>query len=674
MMLDFATDGEPAAVWTTDLNGADEAFMDVTLGSVHLRVGQPGASAVSGIGTGALVWQAGPALAVAISEASASSSGVLCARGGEWLATARAIELGCGCSALPSVALALAGVGTVMATDAGEVLSELQANLAGYESAAEQSGSSIRIHDRLTPQSLMWDDCAALAALARDATGHAVVLCADVDYAETLHHMLLDAVCACLAPDTGAVTIFASAARCQRTLRLFLSRVASRGLTLVELTPSLEPLVQSTAGVDPASVVDGVRFFAARWVDEATATAERSRLAHNDSTSGAAQTRDSKDRSRRGAPIDAAVDVVLAELDELEAMLEQDDASPSGQKIPEAVVAASAAPAGAADDEWTLVGARSTADFLRRCARLRDRFFYPCNAKDRTVRRCAYELVASVEAQAAARRLCVRVLECEYAAGGTGWRVWPCALLLSCWLAQHLPLMRRSGAMRALELGCGLALPGLTAAALGAHVTLSDCLPRLLTTVAASVQANEQLQAFGSGGGSARAALLDWDDEAPPTSAEEFSTEQGIKRAQLESGGASSGVTEPPCARVQPDERFELILASDVLYSLTHARQLSAVVHARLAPGGTLAAMVPVRSEEHTRTLLNGLHALGMNVLLSSVDAAWVAAVVAPQRSTPTGPTLHGSPAGGTRLEPGATKLEEGDILFVQATCTGAGT
>ena len=62
MMLDFFSDGEPDAVWTTDLASSDEANLSVTLGDLTLSLAQPGASSVSEVGTGALVW-AGPALA-----------------------------------------------------------------------------------------------------------------------------------------------------------------------------------------------------------------------------------------------------------------------------------------------------------------------------------------------------------------------------------------------------------------------------------------------------------------------------------------------------------------------------------------------------------------------------------------------------------------------------------
>ena len=46
----------------------------------------------------------------------------------------------------------------------------------------------------------------------------------------------------------------------------------------------------------------------------------------------------------------------------------------------------------------------------------------------------------------------VRVLECAYTEGGTGWRVWPCALLLACWIAAHAAELELS-TLSALELG-----------------------------------------------------------------------------------------------------------------------------------------------------------------------------------------------------------------------------
>ena len=250
--------------------------------------------------------------------------------------------------------------------------------------------------------------------------------------------------------------------------------------------------------------------------------------------------------------------------------------------------------------------AAGTAAFLERCARASpsaesSRFFYPCNAKHREPRRCAFAFRRRTPVSVATgpATIEVRVAECEYTEGGTGWRVWPCALLLACWVAEHESELALAGS-RVLELGCGLGLvrtisaqtshdeclvldsyllscsvaslysqPGLTAAALGSlEAVLTDCLPVLLRTIDSSVQANAEVAPEFR----ARVALLDWDDDAPVGSelaGEEFSTEQGVKAAQLADGDVLRDT-----ARLRDDERFHLILASDVIYSMTHAIQL----------------------------------------------------------------------------------------------------
>ena len=200
------------------------------------------------------------------------------------------------------------------------------------------------------------------------------------------------------------------------------------------------------------------------------------------------------------------------------------------------------------------VSPRAVHDFLCKCARTPDRFYYPCNAKARQPVSCIYQL--NVPGRSTVSML---VHECEYVEGGTGWRVWPCALLLSCWLAAHEAeiSIRHSCA---LELGCGLGLPGLTAAALGAaRVALTDCLPRLLRTVADSCTSCREHEPRGT---TAHAALLDWEDEAAAAggprrdAAEQYSTEQGVKENQLL---AEVGKTSMP--RLAEDQSFELLLA-----------------------------------------------------------------------------------------------------------------
>ena len=77
-------------------------------------------------------------------------------------------------------------------------------------------------------------------------------------------------------------------------------------------------------------------------------------------------------------------------------------------------------------------------------------------------------------------------------------------------------------------------------------LVLSDCLPALLEAIHVSVRANREggvgihrtatsTAASGNAFAGVRVACLDWDDAAPVHSLrdEEFSTEQGVKAAQL---------------------------------------------------------------------------------------------------------------------------------------------
>jgi hypothetical protein len=265
MMLDLCGDGEPEAKWTTDLNDADEQTSSITLGTLKLYPKQPGAAAVSAVGTGALIWQAGPALATAL-----MASGGGCLR--EAIHSGAGIELGCGCSALPGVALALCGMSKVAVTDSIAVLTELRFNLAAYIDDARASQPSLSLEEVLLPEPLAWDDPTALAGMASK-EGYSIVVAADCDYADILHSALLDAVSAALRPTVESAALFATAARCQRTLRLFLSRLRARGFEVSELSAMLERLPS-----DARPAEDSVRFFAARWRSDAQAHQTRERL------------------------------------------------------------------------------------------------------------------------------------------------------------------------------------------------------------------------------------------------------------------------------------------------------------------------------------------------------------------------------------------------------------
>ena len=96
------------------------------------------------------------------------------------------------------------------------------------------------------------------------------------------------------------------------------------------------------------------------------------------------------------------------------------------------------------------------------------------------------------------------------------------------------------------------------------------------------------------------------------------------------------------------------------------------VLAGRAAPGGRLCAMVPVRSEEHTRLFLAGLASRGVRLHVERVDSAWVARVVSPHRDAAAAATPLGSeqwPASGSGLDDSpldVTLVTEGAVLFVR--------
>jgi hypothetical protein len=143
--------------------------------------------------------------------------------------------------------------------------------MAAYINDARASQPSLSLKEVLHPEPLAWDDPTALAGMASK-EGYSIVVAADCDYAD-IQSALLDAVSAALRPTVESAALFATAARCQRTLRLFLSRLHERGFEVSELSAMLERL---PSGALPTE--DSVRFFAALWQSDAQAHQTRERL------------------------------------------------------------------------------------------------------------------------------------------------------------------------------------------------------------------------------------------------------------------------------------------------------------------------------------------------------------------------------------------------------------
>jgi predicted nicotinamide N-methyase len=124
--------------------------------------------------------------------------------------------------------------------------------------------------------------------------------------------------------------------------------------------------------------------------------------------------------------------------------------------------------------------------------------------------------------------------------------VWPSAIALA-----EVVLGLAGGEGRALELGCGVGLVACAAAAAGFDVTVSDYYEAALGFATANVTANS--------GRAARPLALDWRDPGMPA------------------------------------ERYDLVLAADVLYERPYGALVAAAVASLLAPGGTALVADPGR-------------------------------------------------------------------------------
>ena len=217
----------------------------------------------------------------------------------------------------------------------------------------------------------------------------------------------------------------------------------------------------------------------------------------------------------------------------------------------------------------------------------------------------------------------VRVHESSWEDAGLAWRIWGASRILAHALDAAAAAERRSQIVatgthdvpvssssasravptpssaahvrvvgrRVLELGAGCGLCGLAAAAVGAReVVLTEGAPGALSALARSaadaVRDNPE--------SAARVAFLDWrDDEAALDAARKHpdgdrdvpGSNPGGSAPERNwvhklAGGAAAAEALP---RLAPDETFELVVGSDLLYDESHAAPLAACLARRLA-------------------------------------------------------------------------------------------
>lgn len=146
----------------------------------------------------------------------------------------------------------------------------------------------------------------------------------------------------------------------------------------------------------------------------------------------------------------------------------------------------------------------------------------------------------------------VRVRELSFSEGSFGSTVWPSSLVLAQWLATEVRLGRADAI---LELGAGVGLAGLAAAAQGASVTSTDLedddVGGLLTNLRHNAALNEVEM---------ECVPLDWRD-------------------------TTSWL----------DRQYDLVVGSDLLYYVENAAPLAQTLAHHVAPGGTAVIVCPAQ-------------------------------------------------------------------------------
>jgi predicted nicotinamide N-methyase len=206
----------------------------------------------------------------------------------------------------------------------------------------------------------------------------------------------------------------------------------------------------------------------------------------------------------------------------------------------------------------------------------------------------------------------VRVCESAWADAGLAWRVWGGAHMLSRFLDAE---PKRVAGKDVLEIGAGCGLCGLTAATLGARrVVISDGAPGALGAIAASV--NELPEKNAS------MAFLDFRDDEDilngTVSVAEARATNELRHWVHANPKARKEIVE--ASKLSVDEAFDVVIATDVLYSEEHAAALAACITRRLRRGGSGYILNACRHSGLMSSFITELLSRGLSLRLSAVE------------------------------------------------------
>jgi len=160
----------------------------------------------------------------------------------------------------------------------------------------------------------------------------------------------------------------------------------------------------------------------------------------------------------------------------------------------------------------------------------------------------------------------VTLRELTFGTAGIGHSVWDAGVALSLWLSQHSEAVRGK---RVLELGSGVGISGIAAAACGAsHVTLSDY---------GYAGFNGERRAFEEDEASARAEVL----------RDNLKVNARLSRVHARCEAIALDWHASLRSGFEPSRRYEVIVGSDLVYYEEDVDALVATIVAHLQPGAT---------------------------------------------------------------------------------------
>ena len=235
-----------------------------------------------------------------------------------------------------------------------------------------------------------------------------------------------------------------------------------------------------------------------------------------------------------------------------------------------------------------------------------------------------------------ARHGVVRVRELALGRG-VGAKLWNAALMLANDIDEHPDWCRGK---RVLELGAGVGLCGLLAAKLGAaEVCMTDFEEPLLEALERSARDAEEEdrdekpereggerspgeKPFAIPRGVARVARCDWREEAAAESegaAESEAADRSASAASAADRSATAASKKTPS--LLPDETFDFVFGSDLLYEPYHAETLPAVIARRMArnPPGRCRVVGAVRDRAMLDAFATRCEQNGMRVAETSL-------------------------------------------------------